>query len=60
MATRSCCACYVQAELEHARSERAAAEVGSHHIKSSPCPATCLLQDSINKGFKISVDKGML
>lgn len=60
MAMRSCCACYVQAELEHARSERAAAKVASHHINSSPCPAICLLQDSVDKGFKISVDKGML
>lgn len=60
MATRSCCACYVQAELEHARSERAAAEVGPQNIKSSPCPGTCLLQDSISKGFKVSVNKGML
>ena len=57
---RSCCACYVQAELEHARSERAAAEVGAHHIKSSPCPATCLPQGSVVKDFKSSVDKGML
>ena len=30
---RSRCACYVQAELEHARSDRAAAEVGSHQTK---------------------------
>ena len=52
LAVRSRCACYVQAGLEHARSERAAAEVGSHQATLHLAQQHVCFKNSMDEGVK--------